>query len=88
MIDVATQSTRLISLQEAAEILGKSYPTVTRYVTHGYAGHKLDVVKVGRSRRTTRRAIQDFLRRMNGEPSQAEMDEETQQTLARHGIQV
>ncbi len=53
-----------VTLQTAARMLGKSYPTVFRWVNHGLGGVKLESLVVGNRRMTTKAAIQRFFDRV------------------------
>ena len=77
------QTDNLISLQEAAEIMGVTVMTIRSYMDRG-----LETVKVGRLRKTTRKALQEFIEReqkVNGPPINPEVADGL---MDRHGIQV
>lgn len=86
MIDVTHPRTKLIKVDEAAQILGVSPKTVYEWIKHGYRGRKLDVVRVGRTYRTTREAIREFLRVPGKDHGSARADRATDEALSRYGI--
>ena len=52
----------LISLRDAAEKIGRSYETVWRYAVKGFRGVRLETVRIGGTMRTSREAINRFIR--------------------------
>ncbi len=61
MIQLTSTTETLLTLSEAAVILGCGRSTAYRYAKHGYGGHRLKVVMVGRKKRTTLAAINEFI---------------------------
>ena len=61
MIDLNDTSQPLISLADACTILNCGKSAIYSYVKRGFAGQRLEVVKVGGRLKTTRKAIQEFL---------------------------
>jgi hypothetical protein len=67
MANIDPLQDHLISLKEASTLIpGKPHlRTVWRWVLDGIDGHRLETVRVGRFRFTTREAVAEFLRRLN-----------------------
>ena len=61
------EEARIISLKEAAEILGSSYPTVLRMATEG----DLKAFRMRRTWRTSTAACEEFIQRKFDEQAQA-----------------
>jgi hypothetical protein len=72
MVEVEEQ---LIALSRAAAMLNPSRPphvvTVRRWAELGVSGQKLDSVRIGGQIFTSRRAIRDFIARLNGQATTA-----------------
>jgi hypothetical protein len=66
-----TQQREVITLTEAAEVIGRSYghkpsvATVWRWARKGLRGHRLATIRVGRLYRTTITAVHDFVERLS-----------------------
>ena len=61
------EEARIISLKEAAEILGSSYPTVLRMATEG----DLKAFRMRRTWRTSTAACEEFIQRKFDEQARA-----------------
>ncbi len=57
-----------ISLNELADELGVNRKTVARWMDCGYQGQRLESLRIGRKRFSTRQAAARFLAALNGEP--------------------
>ena len=57
----------LLSLTDAAALVGKHVATLYRWSTSGYRGVVLETIQVGATRCTTHDALQRFCERVTGE---------------------
>lgn len=64
-----TVSETLVSLAEAARLLGKHVATAYRWSTAGVRGVVLETIQVGGTRCTSREAVQRFCERLTGRPT-------------------
>jgi hypothetical protein len=91
---VDTTSEALLSLTQAAALLGKHTATVYRWSTGGVRGVVLETIQVGGTRCTSKEAVQRFCERLTGlnacEPQlrrpEAIGAERAAEELERHGV--
>jgi len=65
------QGRKVITLTEAADMIGRNYglkpsvATVWRWAKKGLCGHRLATIRIGRRYRTTTTAVRDFVERLS-----------------------